>query len=173
MCRSILGAFIGILVFGQGCSYSPATVDSSVGIKNSLIVYRYPEAADATQIYTILPDASNRRQLTLTTVGGNRHLSWSYDGMKIAFTSTRTGSRDIWVMDADGSNGRRLTDQAPGGDCDEPAWSPAGKQIAFSTFTLRDPQPQIWVMDADGKNQKSLITNIGFAPARVSWRPAR
>jgi TolB protein len=50
---------------------------------------------------------------------------------------------------------------------DYPAWSPDGKQIAFSR-TPPDPgsQPYIWVMNANGSDQKALTT--GWAPA---WSP--
>ena len=36
--------------------------------------------------------------------------AWSPDGRKIAFVSDRDGDRDIYVMDADGSNVERLTE---------------------------------------------------------------
>ncbi|MFQ5874860.1 MAG: TolB family protein, partial [Dehalococcoidia bacterium] len=48
--------------------------------------------------------------------------AWSPDGTKIAFTSDRDGNWEIYVMDADGSNPRNLTN-LPIGEY-EPAWSP-------------------------------------------------
>jgi TolB protein len=54
--------------------------------------------------------------------------------------------------------------------CDEPAWSPDGEQIAFSS--LKNGHSQIWVMDADGKNQTSFMTNVEVVPGRLSWQPA-
>src|SRR3712207_9152593 len=47
--------------------------------------------------------------------------SWSPNGARLAFTSTRDGNKEIYVMDADGSNQERLTDAAAA-DFD-PAWS--------------------------------------------------
>ena len=48
---------------------------------------------------------------------------------KIAFTSSRDGNYEIYVMDDDGSNQRRVTVN-PASDR-HPAWSPDGKKIAF------------------------------------------
>ena len=39
----------------------------------------------------------------------NGHPSWSPDGSKIVFSSTRAGQRQIWVMNADGSNAYSLS----------------------------------------------------------------
>ena len=49
-----------------------------------------------------------------------RDPSWSPDGKRIAFVSTREGNREIYVMDADGKNPRRLTNN-PRNDID-PVW---------------------------------------------------
>jgi len=64
-------------------------------------------------------------------------------GTKIAFVSDRDGSDSIYVMDVDGSNVQRLTDDP--WNATEPAWSPDGSQIVF----VNDNQ-NISVMDADG-----------------------
>ena len=50
-------------------------------------------------------------------------------GTKIAFTSTRDGNYEIYVMDGDGRNPRRVTVN-PAVDS-YPAWSPDGAKIAF------------------------------------------
>lgn len=50
------------------------------------------------------------------------HLSWSLDGNKIAFMSGRDGNPEIYVMNADGTEQRRLTNSLENES--EPFWSP-------------------------------------------------
>jgi TolB protein len=52
----------------------------------------------------------------------NERPSWAPDGRHIVFESTRTGSRQIWTMLADGSNPRQIT-SGPG-ESESPNWSP-------------------------------------------------
>ena len=82
--------------------------------------------------------------------------AWSPDGTKIAFTSDRDGIPKIYVMNADGTNQTRITDN-PASD-EAPAWSPDGSKIAFTSD--RDGNPEIYVMNADGTDQTRLT---GFA----------
>ncbi len=69
---------------------------------------------NSSQIYSINIDGSDLQQLTNTKppsglVIGNTAPVWSPDGQRIAFTSSRDGQSDIYVMNADGTNQTRLT----------------------------------------------------------------
>jgi Tol biopolymer transport system component len=55
---------------------------------------------------------------------------FSPDGRRVAFQSLRSGSREIWVADADGGNLMRLTHWGRGA-AGSPRWSPDGELIAF------------------------------------------
>ena len=55
--------------------------------------------------------------------------AWSPDGAQLAFTSSRDGNSELYIMDIDGQNIRRLTNH-PGIDT-SPTWSPQGHQLAF------------------------------------------
>lgn len=54
-------------------------------------------------------------------VGRNERPSWAPDGRHLVFESTRTGTRQIWSMLADGTSARQLTKQ---GQNESPNWSP-------------------------------------------------
>lgn len=72
---------------------------------------------------------------------------------KIAFTSGRDGNSEIYVMDADGTNLKRLTN-SPANDF-EPSWSPDGSKIAFASI-VNYTKYQIYLINADGTNLRRL-----------------
>ena len=74
---------------------------------------------------------------------------------QIAFSSSRDGNPEIYVMDADGENLRRLTNNRHVDTL--PSWSPNGERIAFVSH--RDGNPEIYVMDTDGGNLQNLTNN--------------
>jgi TolB protein len=100
-------------------------------------------------------------------VGTNYLPVFSPDGTRIAFMSARDGNPEIYVMNADGSNVRRLTNH-PAGD-GTPTWSPNSAQIAF--VSDRAGSPQIYLMSADGSNLSRLTTTESWAD-RPTWSPA-
>ncbi len=68
---------------------------------------------------------------------------------QIAFSTTRDGNYEVYVMDEDGGNPRNLTDH-PATDW-FPSWSPGGQRIAFTSD--RDGNYEIYVMDSDGRTK--------------------
>ena len=83
-----------------------------------------------------------------------------------AFSSTRDGNPEIYVVNRDGSGLRRLTNN-PSIDI-TPTWSPSGTQIAFTSD--RSGSPQIYVVGVDGLNL-SKKTSESFCD-RPTWSPA-
>jgi TolB protein len=84
----------------------------------------------------------------------------------IAFYSGRTGNRDIYRMNTDGSGLMQLTANKANDQC--PSVSPDGKKIAF--LSDRDGSSEIYVMNADGSNQ-TRITNDTITEEHPSWSP--
>jgi Tol biopolymer transport system component len=85
---------------------------------------------------------------------------WSPDGQRVAFTRRQHDHWEVYVVDADGRNLRRLTDTPlqPDGDLGNsasPAWSPNGQYLAF--FTDRSGKWEIWIMRADGNQQRPMF----------------
>lgn len=86
--------------------------------------------------------------------------AWSPDGKKIAFESNRDthdGNYEIYVMNADGSNQTRLTNNKAFDM--QPTWSPDGKKIIFVLLHYAGGPDQIYLMNADGSNQTNLSNN--------------
>ena len=98
----------------------------------------------------------------------------SFSGMsQIAFVSTRdfsnylASSREIYTMNADGSNIQRLTNNTAGDE--EPSWSFDDTLLVFETS--RDGGlPEIYKMNADGSNPQRL-TNNGVYDQSPVWSP--
>ena len=88
---------------------------------------------------------------------------WSPDGQRIVYASSPEGNAmdkargDIYVMNADGSGARNLTNH-PAED-NYPAWSADGNSIYFISF--RDGNAQIYSVSVDGAQQTRLTRNSG------------
>jgi Tol biopolymer transport system component len=81
-------------------------------------------------IFTAGTDGAPARRLT-RAYAQDRDPTWSSDGREIAFSSTRDGRLNVYVMAGDGSNVRRLTSALA--QEFEPAWSPDGRSIVFAS----------------------------------------
>ena len=115
---------------------------------------------------TLMYSFDLNRMVAFAHFGGmNFSPSWSPDG-KIAFSSSRNGFPNIFVVDASGGNLHRLTnDQGP--DV-APTWNrKTGSQIAF--VSGRTGLPQIYTMEADGTNLQR-VTDQGYAVS-PNWSP--
>ncbi len=96
-------------------------------------------------------------------------VSWSPDGERVAFSSDREGSQDVFVADADGSDVRRLTDlpTLEGGA----TWSPDGKRIAFALESADESTFAIYVLGVNGGEAKKLTEKKGCYVGHPNWSP--
>jgi Tol biopolymer transport system component/DNA-binding winged helix-turn-helix (wHTH) protein len=93
------------------------------------------------------------------------HPQFSLDGRRLAFTSERSGSLQIWVANSDGSNLLQLTTLARG-FISAPRWSRDGKVIVF-TYTQNNNQ-DIYSVPADGGALRR-VTSAPSREGRPSW----
>src|SRR5438132_316261 len=140
----------------------------------------YDEKMD---IFLARRDGSNLRRLT-SEQGYDAEASFSPDGKLIVFCSLRSAYPtnklsaeefkhlqtdpswfgDIYLMQADGSNVRRLT-RTPGYD-GGPFFSPDGQRVIWRRFTERGDTADVYTMNLDGSDERRL-TDFGA----MSWAP--
>lgn len=130
------------------------------------------------EVWTISADGASARKLT-TTPKAATGPTWSVlphfspEGRRIVYASTKSGSSQVWIMNADGSDQTQVTSgfgvEFP--DANAPKWSPDGSQIAFwSGFETE--YGEIWTMRADGTGARQLTDQPGtISSDNPAWSP--
>ena len=118
-------------------------------------------------IWVVNRDGGDLKNLTPNSANSSEGApTWSPGGNQIAFTSDRTGTNQIWVMNADGTGNRRMTFE---GQADRPTWAaknfiaytlrqPAGHDIAV--LSLTEPAPRI-ITGGSGSNKQPTVSPNG------------
>jgi serine/threonine protein kinase len=123
---------------------------------NTLVVTRQ----ETTSHIWVAPDGDATRATQLTTGTGRQDgypsVSWTPDG-RIIYTSTASGSRHIWIMNADGTDQKQLTDGAY--EDQGSHVSADGRYVVF--ISNRSGIFHIYRMDIDGNNLKQLTSGTG------------
>ena len=99
---------------------------------------------------------------------GIQEAAWSPNGQRIVFDAGNDTARNLYVMDTDGSNLRRITSKAI-----YPAltgWSPDGKYIAAQCYDVSVRRNNLCVMNVDGTSLTYITTDGGF-DGRIAWKP--
>lgn len=127
-------------------------------------------------VYTLSLSGGSEARLTM----GEGHCDgpdYSPDGRTIFYNCDRDGHAQIWIMQADGSNQRKLfSDQFVNWF---PHPSPCGKHVIYLAYPSdteghpRDRDVALWRMDPDGSNRQRLIAfNGGQGTMNVpNWAP--
>ena len=124
------------------------------------------------EVYTMDLERSNIQQLTTDHgIYGDYErifitLDWSPDGEQIVFASDRDGDKEIFIMDADGTNIHQLTSNEENEEF--PDWSPDGEEIVFTSNRYGDEE--IFLMNIDGTNLRQLTSNNGMS-TYPDWSP--
>jgi TolB protein len=123
------------------------------------------------EIFSVNMNGGEPRQLPGGSPALDGEARFSPDGKQILFVSQRDGNSDIYLMNADGSDTRRLT-RHPSPDI-HPDWSPDGRWIVFAS-SRGSPSGKnnyhLYTMAPDGTNQCQLThgENLEWQP---SWSP--
>src|SRR5215204_6085464 len=141
--------------------------------------------ATESELYVMNADGTNETRLTNTPEQYAKILAtspdWSPDGKRIAYlkgidVDTGRADRDIYVINADGSNQSSLATVEQSTiawsptDESTPDWSPDGTKIAFTSASMSGNN-DVFVMNADGSGRTNLTnttTSEGYYPA---WSP--
>jgi len=95
-------------------------IDPAWAPNGAILAFSWRRPEGNYDIYVM--DPSTRQIVEITRDSGrNERPSWAPDGRHIVFESTRSGTRQIWTMLADGSQARQITTQ---GHNESPNWSP-------------------------------------------------
>ncbi|HEV8715361.1 MAG TPA: hypothetical protein VGX03_21340, partial [Candidatus Binatia bacterium] len=117
------------------------------------------------EVYVVQPDGSNARNMTQHPAN-DALPSWSPDGKRLVFRSTRDGDKELSVINVDGTGLTRLT-TAPGTDT-FPHWSPLGDRIVFASDRTGDFE--IYTVRPDGSDVRQLTRSPGLDMHPV-WSP--
>lgn len=120
---------------------------------NGRIIY----SSDDGDLWSIDPDGGNQRQLTNNSFN-DFSPRVSPDGRYIFFASNRTGSNQVWRMNADGSDQIQITHQEGGYP---KLVTPDGKYLYFHSGLHKT----LWQVSVNGGEETQLSEKSGFAPA--------
>ncbi|MEO8580521.1 MAG: hypothetical protein ABI469_09740, partial [Gemmatimonadales bacterium] len=112
---------------------------------------------NGTDLVLAVLDSGQPRKITLGRGTDNTSPSYSPDGQQIAFISGKSGSPQVYIMDADGSNVQLLTPYTPGVRSyrSSPDWSPDGRAIAYEQ---QMGNFQVWMIDVRDRVPKQLTS---------------
>jgi Tol biopolymer transport system component len=140
---------------------------------SKIVLTAKPAGSPTRDIYEIASNGSGLIRLT-SGQGNNAYPAFSPDGSKIVFDSDRSGTWQVWLMNADGNGQTQLTfDPQPKDQV--PDWSPDGSKIAYlaDTHGIADTVSpswgDIWVMNADGTGQHPITSGASYYG--TAWSP--
>jgi Tol biopolymer transport system component len=169
-----IGIVILVLLVSSGSAFCQMTADrvnQRQNLTTGIIAYCYydPTSDPPFQIFSIHLDGTNNTKIINSTIGLNHH-EFSPDGKRIACVGyiNMSTTWSIYILDADGTNLKRLTNVSGVFD-GALSWSRDASTIAFTRSYPSQPSrgDEVWLMNADGSNQH--FSGIkGFQPM---WSP--
>lgn len=168
------GSIYAVNIDGSGerrLTNSPGNSDNaSFSSRGDKLVFESDRAGSGKQIYVMNADGSRQRAVTNDS-GSNTDARFSPDGSQIVYASRRppedAANSGIYVMNADGTNARRLV--ASGALSDgQPTFSPDGRSVVFSSIQS-DNMGSLYSIRTDG-TALTRLTNAQGVDAFPCWR---
>jgi TolB protein len=154
----------------DGFGAQPVTSDSAIVAKPAWVpgrmaLYYTSYARDNPDIF-LHSLSTGQRRVVAGYSGLNTSASVSPDGARVAMVLSKSGSPNIWVANADGSNLKRIT---TGLEDSSPCWSPDGKWICFAT--KKAERRRLAKVSANGGEVSYLNTAGAGNPTEPDWSP--
>lgn len=162
MRKQFVFAIVSAIAFGASATAPLFMRDAVISPDGNKIAFTYKG-----DIWTVPAAGGTATRLTMTDQYYEASPVWSPDSRSVAFRSNRAGSFDIYVVDADGGEPRRLT-FGSGQETPE-AFTPDGKSILFSSYMT--PTAQTAAFPSSRLTQLYSIPVGGGRPALVSATP--
>lgn len=152
-------------VSGEGAVWSP---------DGRALVFGWHGPDEEWQVWVSRADGRGAHSLTHPPVdphaplgsAGDGDFLWSPDGKQIAFSRGANDRRDLWLMNADGSNQHRIL-RWPGADSPDD-WLPNGR-IVFAHDAPGAIRPRWFLISPDGTKLRSLRWLDGVAASPLDW----
>ncbi len=170
--RRLLTAATALVITAAGTGLAVSTFrtaqksPSGGAPPNGLLAFVHGVRGD---VWTVRPDGSDLTRVPLEVPGGVVQVAWSPDGRRFALEvqdqPTAAGRFDIFVVNADGTDLRRLTND---GASRMPAWSPDGSRIAY--VRQEGSASHLFVMRPDGTRASQITSGEGF-DVSPAWSP--
>ena len=145
----------------------PATAEATFAGRNGTIVFAAAKPPGAPRgLFRVDPDGGGLARVLPEATWEDIAAAWSPDGTTLAFTSDRSGSRDIWSFEPGGVDPPVQLTDTPKGQEWLPTWSPGGR-LAFLTGRRR--RTTIDVLRPGSGTRTSILS--ARALFGVEWSP--
>ena len=130
------------------------------------ILFTSAPELDNYEVYVMNPDGTEQVNLTQHSANDLQAV-WSPTGEKILFVSDRGGVRDLYMMNPDGSNVRRVFKRKAETWRTSPTWSPDAKQFAYRHINWNNDRFGIYIATLGEQDVEKLVDK-GSSPV---WSP--